>query len=113
MVRNDLHASSDESTGSTRVRQPVRTCVGCKERGPAADLLRIVVRQSEGEAESSESAVVPDLDHKLPGRGAWLHPDRKCLENAERRRAFGRALRVPGAVDASAVVAFIEGVAEE
>ncbi|NKT07135.1 DUF448 domain-containing protein, partial [Rhodococcus hoagii] len=31
---------------------------------------------------------------RLPGRGAWLHRDPKCLSEAGRRRAFGRALRV-------------------
>ena len=35
----------------------------------------------------------------LPGRGAWLHRDPECVELAERRRAFARALRVPGPVD--------------
>jgi uncharacterized protein len=39
----------------------------------------------------------------LPGRGAHLHRDLACLELAERRRAFPRALRVPGPVDATAV----------
>ncbi|WP_240930997.1 MULTISPECIES: YlxR family protein [Nocardiaceae] len=84
--------------------RPVRTCVGCRERAPASDLLRVVVRDRH----SSESVVVPDLRHRLPGRGAWLHPVAVCLENAERRRAFGRALRVSGTVDTSEVVAFIE-----
>jgi len=35
-------------------------------------------------------------DRRLPGRGAHLHPTRECLELAERRRAFPRALRVSG-----------------
>ncbi|MDJ0391863.1 YlxR family protein [Rhodococcus sp. G-MC3] len=113
MVRNELHASSHESTGSATVRRPVRTCVGCKERVSAADLLRVVVRRSEGGAESSESVIVPDTDRRLPGRGAWLHLDVKCLDNAERRRAFGRALRAHGTVDTSAVATFVEGVASE
>ncbi|MGH3621715.1 MAG: DUF448 domain-containing protein [Sciscionella sp.] len=43
----------------------------------------------------SEGALVCDLRGRLPGRGAWLHPDRECLRKAERRRAFRRALRVP------------------
>jgi predicted RNA-binding protein YlxR (DUF448 family) len=30
----------------------------------------------------------------MPGRGAWVHPTRECLEGALRRRAFARALRV-------------------
>lgn len=113
MVRNELHASLQESAGSTPDRRPVRTCVGCKKRSPAADLLRVVILQSDDETHSPENVVVPDVDHTLPGRGAWLHTDRQCLDNAERRRAFGRALRVSGPVDSSAVTAFVEGVAAE
>ncbi|MBB5743879.1 putative RNA-binding protein YlxR (DUF448 family) [Microbacterium ginsengiterrae] len=30
----------------------------------------------------------------MPGRGAWIHPTQECLDNAIRRRAFARALRV-------------------
>jgi predicted RNA-binding protein YlxR (DUF448 family) len=50
-------------------------------------LLRVVI--SDGE-------LALDLRRSLPGRGAWLHPDLGCLGKAERRRAFARALRVPG-----------------
>lgn len=39
--------------------------------------------------------VVPDPRRRLPGRGAWLHPDSACLDLAVRRRAFRRALRAP------------------
>ncbi|WP_169914551.1 YlxR family protein [Rhodococcoides yunnanense] len=105
MVRNELSVLSHESTGSTTESRPVRTCVGCKERVPASDLLRVVVRDRA----SAESKIVPDVGHRLPGRGAWLHPVPNCLQSAERRRAFGRALRVSGTVDTSEVVAFVEG----
>ena len=44
-------------------------------------------------------ALVPDERRVLPGRGAHLHRDPACLELAERRRAFPRALRVPGPLD--------------
>jgi uncharacterized protein len=40
----------------------------------------------------------------LPGRGAWLHPVQACLDAAIRRRAFGRALRITGSPDITAVV---------
>ncbi|WP_027496746.1 YlxR family protein [Rhodococcus sp. JG-3] len=79
--------------------RPNRTCVGCRERVPAADLLRIVVR----EAGSYEFALVPDIRHSMSGRGAWLHYNRECLHNAERRRVFGRAFRISGNVESSAV----------
>jgi predicted RNA-binding protein YlxR (DUF448 family) len=41
-------------------------------------------------------AVVPDPRGTAPGRGAHLHPTTACLELAERRRAFRRALRYEG-----------------
>ena len=31
----------------------------------------------------------------LPGRGAWLHRSRECLEMALQKGAFSRALRAP------------------
>jgi len=51
-------------------------------------------------------ALVVDAGRCLVGRGAWLHPDPRCLELAERRRAFPRALRLAGPVDADAVRAW-------
>ncbi|WP_097194152.1 DUF448 domain-containing protein [Blastococcus aggregatus] len=66
---------------------PVRTCVGCRRRAPVTDLLRVVV---------SSGILVPDPRRRLPGRGASVHPTPGCLLAAERRRAFNRALRLPG-----------------
>jgi predicted RNA-binding protein YlxR (DUF448 family) len=50
-----------------------------------------------------EGVVVPDPRRRLPGRGAWLHPVPECLDRAERRSAFPRALRVPGPLDTGPV----------
>ena len=77
---------------------PARTCVGCRARVPAGQLLRVVAR---------DGAVVPDSGRPQPGRGAHLHPTADCLALAERRRAFPRALRVPGPLDVSALRALI------
>jgi predicted RNA-binding protein YlxR (DUF448 family) len=52
-------------------------------------------------------AVVPDPRHRLPGRGAHLHPVPECLDLAERRRAFPRALRRSGPVEIGAVREFV------
>lgn len=41
-------------------------------------------------------ALVPDPDHREPGRGAHLHPTTACFELAIRRKAFPRALRLGG-----------------
>jgi predicted RNA-binding protein YlxR (DUF448 family) len=64
-------------------------------------------------AETDEAGVTrlaPDPRHLLPGRGAWLHPTEECLEQALRRRAFGRALRVGAGLDPAAVVAHVESL---
>jgi uncharacterized protein len=94
-----------ETSASARRRSPdipvgpVRTCVGCRKRGLAVELLRVVAVDGNG-----EHAVTVDPARKLPGRGAWLHPDPQCVRAAIRRRAFGRALRITGSPDISAVV---------
>ncbi|WP_410634187.1 YlxR family protein [Amycolatopsis sp. cmx-4-83] len=72
----------------------MRTCVGCKRRALIGELLRVV---------AVAGRVVVDERRRLPGRGAWLHPDPDCLAKAERRRAFPRALRATGALDAREV----------
>lgn len=79
---------------------PVRTCVGCRQRIAADELVRVV---------AVAATVVPDAGHRLPGRGAHVHPTVACLDLAEKRRAFPRALRVPGPLDLTAVRALVEG----
>ncbi|MGQ0575101.1 MAG: YlxR family protein [Pseudonocardia sp.] len=54
--------------------------------------------------------LTPDPRRRLPGRGAWLHPDRECLHRAERRSAFPRALRVAGPLDVGALLRHLEQV---
>ena len=78
----------DYTVGNTR---PQRTCVGCRVRRPQPALLR-VARRPDG-------TVCLDTDGRGPGRGAYLCPDTACVAQAERRRAFNRALR--GEVHAS------------
>jgi uncharacterized protein len=72
--------------------QPVRTCIGCRQRAARSELLRVTL----GEDTSGLPVVVPDPRGSAPGRGAHLHPTTTCLELAERRRAFPRALRFEG-----------------
>ncbi|WP_460816810.1 YlxR family protein [Microbacterium petrolearium] len=45
------------------------------------------------------SELVLDERASMPGRGAWVQPTRECVENAIRRRAFVRALRVSGPLE--------------
>ncbi|MEP6599580.1 MAG: YlxR family protein [Actinomycetota bacterium] len=85
----------------------MRTCIGCRQRAAAAELLRVVAAPAASTAGSSTVQVVPDPRRRVPGRGAWLHPGPRCVDLAERRRAFSRALRVPGLSDVSPVRDFL------
>ncbi|WP_328857749.1 YlxR family protein [Williamsia herbipolensis] len=70
---------------------PVRTCIGCRTRAAAADLVRVVAAVEQG-----APIVTIDRTSTMPGRGAWLHHNPDCVRAAVRRKAFGPALRVPG-----------------
>src|SRR5690606_6776363 len=87
----------------------VRTCVGCRRRAPASELLRVVATEGEGEgAGDGRLRLVPDPTRRRPGRGAHVHPDPACLALALRRQAFRRALRLSGVPDAGALVDFVD-----
>ncbi|MGW4441092.1 YlxR family protein [Streptomyces sp. NPDC004596] len=87
-------------SGRTRARAcPERTCVGCRQRAAKDALLRTVADQEQ---------CVPDPRGTLPGRGAYVHPDLVCIDQAVRRRAFPRALRVPGPLDVKALRQYVE-----
>lgn len=77
---------------------PMRTCIGCRQRVAARSLLRVVAR---------DGVLEPDPAHRLAGRGAHIHPDVRCAETATKRRAWGRAFRVPMAPDSTAVMVFL------
>ena len=82
---------------------PVRTCVGCRKRELAVELLRVVAVPNG----TGDFAAIVDTARSLPGRGAWLHPVPHCVQQAIRRRAFAKALRIAGSPDTSAVVEHI------
>jgi predicted RNA-binding protein YlxR (DUF448 family) len=76
---------------------PVRTCVGCRQRAAAADLVRV--------AWAADGGLVLDEARRRPGRGAWLHRRRGCAERAVARGGFNRAFRRPLPAGAAAAVA--------
>ena len=82
-----------------RPGHPVRTCIGCRGADSRSALLRVVL----GPGADGIPVVVPDPERRRPGRGAWLHPVVSCLDQAVRRRAFGRALRSSTPPDHTAV----------
>lgn len=64
---------------------PQRSCLGCREPRDKARLIRFVL--------SPQGEVVPDLDAKLPGRGAYTCVSAACLAAACRQRQFSRAFK--------------------
>jgi hypothetical protein len=75
--------------------------VGCRTRAAKIDLLRVV---------AVSGSLVVDQRGRLPGRGAYVHPDPACVDLAERRKAFPRALRAGGPFDLSPLKAFTQGL---
>jgi predicted RNA-binding protein YlxR (DUF448 family) len=80
----DLATESELDRGP-RDRDVERMCVATRTVRPIADLIRFVVGP-DGEA-------VPDLKHKLPGRGVWVTATQRALEDAIKRKAFGRGFK--------------------
>ena len=83
----------------------MRTCVGCRRRAPASELLRFTAI-----GVGVNVRLQPDPARRLPGRGAHVHPDPACFALAERRRAFGRALRLPGVPDTGLLAGHVRAV---
>lgn len=66
---------------------PMRQCMGCRERKPKREMLRVV--------RSPEGTVSLDFRGKAPGRGAYVCPNPECLKKAVRSKALERNLEVP------------------
>jgi predicted RNA-binding protein YlxR (DUF448 family) len=64
----------------------IRTCIGCRRRAPATELVRLV---------AIDGRVRPGPRAGQTGRGASIHPRETCVATAVQRRAFARAFRLP------------------
>jgi len=89
------------------VSEPVRTCIGCRERATKRELLRVTA----GSDAYGASAVVPDPRGAAPGRGAHLHPTSECYDLAVRRKAFSRALRARTGMSTAPVREYLDSQA--
>ncbi len=63
---------------------PLRQCMGCRERRPKRELIRVV--------RSPEGNVSLDFGGKMNGRGAYLCPNPECLKKAVRSKSLERSL---------------------
>ncbi|MHA1525200.1 MAG: RNA-binding protein [Alphaproteobacteria bacterium] len=73
----------------------LRTCIVSREAMPEERLIRFVA--------APDGTIVPDLKHRLPGRGAWVEAKFAAIAAAQRKNLFARALKAP--VQASADLA--------
>ncbi|MBW2475747.1 MAG: DUF448 domain-containing protein [Deltaproteobacteria bacterium] len=66
-------------------RQPQRTCLGCRQSFDQKSLARLAM--------SREGQIVIDLRNRLPGRGAYVCLERRCLEKAVHKQILEKAFR--------------------
>jgi len=71
---------------NTQKKIPERKCVGCGEKKPKKDLIR-VLRTPEGQ-------IVLDRTGKMSGRGAYLCPSVNCFKKAVKQRRIETSLEV-------------------
>nr|WP_295698030.1 YlxR family protein [Lapillicoccus sp.] len=84
---------------------PIRTCIGCRSTDSWSALLRVVAVVGE---DGGPVGLAPDPAHRMSGRGAWVHPTSDCFEQAVRRKAFVRALRLASGPDVAPVAAHLD-----
>ncbi len=68
-----------------------RTCIVTREALPPERLIRFVA--------APDGAVVPDLRHRLPGRGVWVRAAAAHVATAEKKRLFARGLQADVTVE--------------
>ncbi|MDD5287248.1 MAG: YlxR family protein, partial [Desulfuromonadaceae bacterium] len=64
---------------------PQRSCLGCRVSKDQDFLIRFVL--------SHENEVLPDLDNRLPGRGAYTCLNEECLVKAVKQNQFKRSFK--------------------
>lgn len=65
--------------------EPERTCIVSRTVRSPDELIRFVI--------GPDQEVVPDLKHRLPGRGVWVSAEAQAVGEAVRRRLFSRAFK--------------------
>ena len=56
---------------------PLRTCLGCGQKGLKGDLVRIVM---------VDGVLMVDTERRLPGRGAYICPREECVELLRKKK---------------------------
>ncbi|MCC6949216.1 MAG: RNA-binding protein [Bradyrhizobiaceae bacterium] len=78
--------ADETDEGLTAARKGLeRLCLVTRTVKPVDEMIRFVA--------GPDGKVVPDLDRKLPGRGAWVTATREAVAKAVRSNALARAFR--------------------
>ena len=64
---------------------PVRKCVGCQQMKSKKEMIRVI--------RTAENEFVLDATGKKNGRGAYICPNRECLEKAVKNRGLERSFK--------------------
>jgi predicted RNA-binding protein YlxR (DUF448 family) len=80
MQQDELDAGPKNSAAGAE-----RLCIATRDVKPVDEMLRFVV--------GPDGDVVPDLKRNLPGRGLWVTATRQALDEAVKRKAFGRGFK--------------------
>ena len=70
----------------TNKKIPMGQCVGCREMKPKRKLIRVI--------RTSEDEILIDATGKKNGRGAYICPNRECLEKAVKNKGLERSLKI-------------------
>ena len=85
---------------------PKRSCIACRKEGDKKTFLRFVL--------APDGTVTPDLEAKLPGRGAYTCKSRRCVLEAAVRRQFSRAFKgEAAAVDGPSLAILLQQIMEQ
>lgn len=86
MLSEQREQSSQDTEGPAGADDgPLRLCVATRRTRPPADLIRFVV--------DPDGHIVPDLAHRLPGRGVWVDSTYDAVATAVKTKSFARSLK--------------------
>ena len=66
------------------MNSPERTCIACRRKGEKGELVKLAY---------GPAGVVVDYNEKLPGRGAYVCPDRECIDKGLNEKALSRSFK--------------------
>ena len=64
---------------------PLRTCVGCGKKGAKHQFIRVV--------KDRDGNIRVDRHHTAHGRGAYVCPNKSCVDSAKKTRGFNRSFK--------------------